>query len=136
MVIPVTGWPLECVSEQVTMLRCFLPAHTYSLYHRDVFMSQFATGNPGPGYYLPGGICSLDSSSGIKYLGPSKQNYVHPCGTFFPCSHPIVPAFLLSMYETLNSLFLSCCKGKSLSLCAEDNINRLELVLVAVIIRA
>lgn len=68
--ILVTGWPLECVSKQVTMLRCSLPAHTYSLYHRGVFMSQFATGNPGPGYYLLDGICSLESSSGIKCLGP------------------------------------------------------------------
>lgn len=58
-----------CVKAGDLMLRS-LPAHTYSLYHRDVFMSQFATGNPGPGCYLPDGFCSLDSSSGIKCLGP------------------------------------------------------------------
>lgn len=59
-----------CVKPGDLMLRCSLPAHTYSLYHRGVFTSQFATGNPGCGYYLPDGICSLDSSSGIKCLGP------------------------------------------------------------------
>lgn len=59
-----------CVKAGDLMLRCSVPAHTYSLYHWDVFMSQFATGNLSPGSYLPDDICSLDSSSGIKCLGP------------------------------------------------------------------
>lgn len=68
-VILVTGQQLVCVSNQVIQCLDALTADTYS-YDRDVLMSQFATGNSGPKYCVPDSIHNLDSSSGIKCLGP------------------------------------------------------------------